>query len=160
MKCILHCVAVGLSVLTVSCPTIPQQEPVEIVETPVEKVAERSPMQADLDDFASAYAFFDENKVDAEEYKAAILEFVACIQQDEEYVEHLADLKPGQKAAVQWSGLIFFMAFSQVDLTEDSVGDSAESSELETYGMLLAAVEFCEEQEQQERIPSRREFNL
>ncbi len=149
MKRILQCVAVGFILLAASCQAIPQQEPAEIAETPAEKVAERSLMQADLDDFASAFAFFDESQVDMEEYKAAILEFVACIEQDEEYVELLAALTPGQKAASQWTVLTFFMASSQFDFTANSADSSEESSEPETYEMLLAAIEFCKEQEQQ-----------
>lgn len=149
MNRILNSVAIGLLLLTASCQAIPQQEPVEIAEVPAENVAERSPMQANLDDFASTFAFFDENQVSVEEYKAAILEFVACTEQDQDYVELLADLTPGQKAASQWTILSFFMVFSQFEFTEDSADDSEESSELEMYESLLSAIEFCEEQEQQ-----------
>ena len=152
MNRILNSVAVGLLLLTASCQAIPQQRPAEKVEAPAEKAAERTPMQADLDDFAATFASSDEKEDDVEEYKAAILDFVACANQDEEYLEIIADLPPGQQSAANWTVLMFYMVFSQMDFTftetDDSVtegpaDDSGEVEQMNMYESLVESVELC-----------------
>ncbi len=56
--------------------------------------------------------------MDPEVYKAAILEFVACMIQDRENVETCSELTPGQTAAFQWYVLSVFMIVTQFEFSD------------------------------------------
>ena len=137
--------AIVLLFLTASCQPIPAVPPDEIAGAPVEKATESGPMQADLNDFAEAMSIFDEGEKDSEVYKAAILEFVDCLNLNEVSREARAELTPGQDAAAIWLGLGFFMMLGQLDFSDPSSIDNDEKGP-ETYNYLLSAVELCRQE--------------
>ena len=104
---------------------------------------EREPMQASLYDFASLFAKIDDGGLKPELYADAIMEIVACIEEDESFMAEIEEYTPGELAAGQWMMTMFIMAIStKLEITFE--GTEA-STDPETYAMLKVAHTLCTE---------------
>ena len=125
------------ALLLTACNPIPA-EPVipTLVPTP-STISEREPMQATLHDFASFFAMIDDDKLEPELYADAIMEIVACMEEDESFMAEIEEYTPGELAAGQWMIIIFIMASTQHEITLEA------STDPDIYAMLKAVYTLC-----------------
>ena len=109
------------ALLLTACNPIPE-DPDMLTSVPAPLPApEREPMQASLHDFAFGLAEIEPGGIEPELYADAILELLDCMEG--EPFEGVDDpYTPGQKAAIQWIGILTVIAYNafEEDLDPDA----------------------------------------
>ena len=125
------------ALLLTACNPIPANP----VPTPTPTPAEREPLQMSLYDFANFLARLDENALEPAQYADAVLEIVACMEQDVEYSAEVENYTPGEKAAENWWIIGLFMAL----VAEQEFKHMDENTEFGMHSWLKAAHTLCTE---------------
>ncbi len=125
------------ALLLTACNPIPANP----VPTPTPTPFEREPLQISLYDFANFMARQDGNALEPAQYADAVLEIVACMDQEVEYSADVENYTPGEKAVAYWWITGIFMA--QVAEQEVPLGD--ENGKWSMLSWLKAAHTLCTE---------------